>query len=162
MQYSRTTQVPNVLFDCYLKTLKLIELKILLVIIRKTLGWEDRRTVGGRKEIDWISTGQLQSLTGGSRRAISAAIEVLVREKYILVFDEQSNLLLEPQMRKGKQRMYFRLSGIMQFDSVDNVGKTGGHPLFTEVSCAHFAQGLSKKVTGLAQKMRITKETLQN
>ncbi len=161
MQYCRTTPVPNVLFDCYLKNLKSIELKVLLVVIRKTLGWEDSRTKNGRKHIDWISSGQLQALTGGSRRAITSAIEILIRAGIIAVVDEGGRLLNDPSTRKGKQRLYFSITPNLEAISVDNVGKASGYPQFTGVTCAHFAEGLSKNVTALAQKMRITKETLQ-
>src|SRR5260221_3091575 len=110
MQHQRTTPVPNVLFDIYLKELKSAELKVLLVIIRQTLGWPDSRTVLGRKERDWISGSQLQALTGSSRRAISYAIEVLIIKKLIEVLDDAGNLLIEPEMRKGKPRLFYRLS----------------------------------------------------
>lgn len=157
----KTTAVPNILFDCYLKGLKGAELKVLLVIIRKTLGWADRNNYKGRKEIDWISGSQLQSLTGCSRRIISQSTEALVRKRIIDVLDEREELLSDPQLRKGKQRLFYRLSPFFT-SSVDNLGKNGEYHKISYPASANFAQDLSKKVTELAQKMRITKETLQN
>ena len=39
-----STAVPNILFDFYLSNLKETELKVLLTIIRQTLGWVDYKT----------------------------------------------------------------------------------------------------------------------
>ena len=161
MQHAKTTPVPNVLFDVYLKELKSAELKVLLVIIRQTLGWMDSRAVLGRKEKDWISGGQLSAKTGSSRHAISSAIESLVTKKLIEVLDDSGNLLSEPSMRKGKQRLFFR--SVPSFISpVENVVTTSVKKPTSGIAYSHFAQDLRKKRTALAQKMRITKETLQN
>ena len=70
MRQLNTTPVPNVILDSYLKQLNSTELKVLLVVIRQTLGWADRRGMFGRKETDWISGSQLKQKTGSSKRAI--------------------------------------------------------------------------------------------
>lgn len=159
--HPNTTPVPNILFDVHLNALHLAELKVLLVIIRQTLGWKDRRALLGRKEIDWISNVQLQSKTGSSRRAISTAIESLVSKKLIEVFDDRGNLLNDPEKRKGKLRLYFKLSSAFQ-GAGENPGKTCVYPADSGSTCANTALDIRKKVTALAQKMHITKETLQN
>jgi len=156
----KTTPVPNVLFDAHLKHLSSAELKVLLVIIRKTLGWSDRQALNGRKEVDWISNSQLQGLTGCSRRAISSATESLVNKKLIEVLHENGSLLSDPQKRKGKQRLYYRITCSF-YSPVDNLGNESAYLPVSGLPCAIIAQDLSKKVSGLAQKMRITKETLQ-
>ncbi|HKR03962.1 MAG TPA: replication protein [Bacteroidia bacterium] len=161
MLHSKTTPVPNVLFDAYLKRLSSAELKVLLVIVRKTLGWSDKQASNGRKEVDWISNSQLQAFTGCSRRAISTATESLVNKRLIEVLHENGSLLDDPQKRKGKQRLYYRISYEF-YSPVENSGKESSLLSFSELPCAIIAQDLSKKVTALAQKMRITKETLQN
>jgi hypothetical protein len=161
MLHTKTTPVPNVLFDVFLRELKSAELKVLLVIIRKTLGWSDRQAFQGRKEKDWISNSQLQSITGCSRRAISSATETLINKNLIDVLDEKENLLCDPEKRKGKQRLYYRIS-IAFYSSVDNLGKQSVYQGIFDAANANFAQDLSKKISALAQKMRITKETLQN
>lgn len=161
MLQHKTTPVPNVLFDAYLRRLSSAELKVLLVIVRKTLGWSDRQAMNGRKEVDWIANSQLQSLTGCSRRAISSATESLVNKKLIEVLHENGSLLDEPQKRKGKQRLYYRITYSF-YSPVDNLGKESVLQPFSEIPCALIAQDLSKEISALAQKMRITKETLQN
>jgi phage replication O-like protein O len=161
MLHSKTTPVPNVLFDAHLKRLSSAELKVLLVIIRKTLGWSDRQAMNGRKEVDWISNSQLKQITGCSRRAISSATESLVNKRLIEVLHENGSLLDDPQKRKGKQRLFYRITYSF-YSPVDNLGKESGLQPFSAIPCAIIAEDLSKKVSALAQKMRITKETLQN
>lgn len=154
MMQPRTTSVPNVFFDVHLKELKQAELKVLLVVTRQTNGWKDGRGLYGRKEMDWISGSQLQQKTGCSRRAISDAIEVLVLKKLIVILNEKGFELNTPEKRKGKIRLYYRLSA-----TVDNQVE---NPVKITPTNAIFAQDFSKKVTALVQKMHITKETLQN
>lgn len=153
---SGTTPVPNVLFDIFLKELKSAELKVLLIIIRQTLGWSDRNSARGRKEMDWISSSQLQTKTGNSRRAISSAIEILVSKELIVVLDGYGNLLNDPLKRQGKLKLFFRPSTLL-FQSVNSVGITGGYKTSYDTTRARNAQHMSRKVTSLAQKMRITK-----
>ena len=149
MLQTSTTPVPNFLFDVHLKELKSAELKVILIIIRQTLGWADRRAVLGRKERDWISCSQLQSKTGSSQRAISSAIETLVTKNLIDVLDYQGSILDTAEKRKGKQRLYYRLSPTLE-KPVDNYVQI-------ESTYANFAEDFGKKCTALAQKMRITK-----
>ena len=149
MLQTSTTAVPNFLFDIHLKELKSAELKVILIIIRQTLGWADRRAVLGRKERDWISGSQLQSKTGSSQRAISSAIENLVRKNLIDVLDYQGSILDTAEKRKGKLRLYYRLSPTLE-KPVDN-------HVNIDPTYAIFAEDFGKKCTALAQKMRITK-----
>ena len=153
---NNTTPVPNSLFDIYLKELQSAELKVLLVVIRQTLGWSDRRAVLGRKEKDWISNSQLQAKTGNSRRAISSAIHVLVNKRLIEVLDDSGNLLTDSASRKGKLRLFFRASPMLMAP-VEIMGKNGWCPVISDSTSAKIAYDLSKEVTALAQKMRITK-----
>jgi biotin operon repressor len=157
----RTTPVPNLLFDVHLKELKLAELKVLLIIIRQTLGWEDKRTNSERKEIDWISGSQLAQKTGTSKRAINQAIHNLIEKKLIEVLSQQGDLLDTADQRRGKQKLYFRLSGAI-FMHVDMRGKTIEKGIIYDAANANFAQDLRKKISLLTQNMRITKETIPN
>lgn len=152
MLLTRTTPVPNSLFDVFLKDLSLVEIKVLLIIIRQTLGWKDKRGMFGRKEMDWISTSQLISKTGCSRRGITQATNLLVRKGLISVFDEQRNILLTSSHRQGKTRLYYT--------PLFAVDETVNKPLNTESACANSSQDIRKEITALVQKMRITKETL--
>jgi biotin operon repressor len=154
MNQPRTTPVPNVIFDVYLKDLSSAELKVLLVVIRQTLGWADRRGMYGRKETDWISGSQLRQKTGSSKRAITSAIDLLVRRRIIEVEDDRGHTLNHPLERKGKTRLYYRLN-LSIYTAVDNY-------VNNELTNANFALDFSKKCTELVQKMRITKEIPQN
>lgn len=73
----RFTQVPDVLFDQLLPDLGHAELKVLLVIMRKTFGW--------RKDADAISLSQLAEGTGLSRRSVQTATSSLEEGGYILI-----------------------------------------------------------------------------
>lgn len=160
MQHTQTTPVPNIFFDVFLRQLKGTELKVLLVIIRQTLGWADSKSKIGRKEQDWISGSQLEEKTGLSRRAISLAIDVLVKRELIEVSDGL-NALKEARDRRGKARLYFRLFPVLACQLKD-MGITSGKTCISGTHYALSSQDLRKKVIGLAQKMRMTKETLQN
>lgn len=64
----RYTQTPNILFDEQLRTMHETELKVVLVAIRKTLGWHKTR--------DAISLTQFEELTGLSRQGVLNGIQL--------------------------------------------------------------------------------------
>jgi phage replication O-like protein O len=157
---SYSTLIPNIILDQYLKELKLAELKVLLIIIRQTLGWEDKRTKSERKELDWIASNQLAQKTACSKRSINDAIQSLIQKNLIEVFSSTGEFLDAPEKRRGQQKLFFRpSSAITAF--VENKGNKGLQQDFTDSANANFAGDLRKNITSLAQKMRITKETLQ-
>ena len=100
------TQTPNVLFDHLLKELNNSELKILLVIIRQTNGWIDKKT-DRRKVKDRITYNQFILKTGLSRRIISAAIKSLSQKHLIEIADYSGNILSNARERKGLYRIYY-------------------------------------------------------
>ena len=156
-----TTPVPNIVFDHYLKELKLAELKILLVIIRQTFGWRDNYTKSKRKERDWISGSQLVMKTGSSKRAINEAIKTLVQKKLIDVLSFSGDVLDAPEKRRGQQKLFYRPTNAI-IAVVENELKESEQHCTTNDTSANFAGNLRKKVQELTQKMRITKETIQN
>ena len=156
-----TTPVPNAVFDTYLKELKIAELKVLLIIIRQTLGWEDKRTKSERKELDWISNSQLAMKTGSSQRAINEAIQALVQKKLIDVLSYEGEILDVPEKRRGQQKLFYRPANA-NFAFVENKGKENEQCCITAMTNANIAGSLRKKMQELTQKMRITKEILQN
>lgn len=88
------TQTPNDLFDHWLPHLGEIELKVLLVILRKTFGWH-------KKDLrDRISLSQLEKLTGSTPSNILKAVSFLV-----------SKGLIEKEVIGpiGKQSTYYQL-----------------------------------------------------
>jgi hypothetical protein len=100
------TPVPNIIFDAYLPILKPTEVTVLLIIIRQTIGWIDKRTKQ-RKYKDWLTGSQLRRKTGYSRKAISTAIDTLVKQQLISIYDHRGNKLLFPQQRQGKTCLYY-------------------------------------------------------
>ena len=108
--WANITPVPNAVFDCHLRELKIAEIKVLLVIVRQTLGWEDKTTKSERKESDWIAGKQLREKTGCSKRAIISAVRFLVAKNLIVVSDEYGNILDTSERRQGKQKLFYRIS----------------------------------------------------
>lgn len=100
------TKVPNILFDEYLPKLSLAELKVLLVVLRQTVGWIDKRT-GKRKARDRITHNFFMQKTGLSRKVISKTIQTLTAKTYIYVTDFNGNVLDTPQKRQGKSYIYY-------------------------------------------------------
>jgi phage replication O-like protein O len=105
MRYQKTTQVPNEVFDRYLKELSFSELKVLLYIIRQTYGWQLKN--GKRKPRDRITHNQFQTKTGLSRRVITDVIQSLILKHLISVTDYQGDKLHTPEQRKGKVGIYY-------------------------------------------------------
>ena len=108
MMYKQTTQVPNRILDHYLPNLSLGELKILLVIIRKTNGWIDKCT-GKRKGRDRISHSQFKVKAGLCSRVVSKALQSLILKGLIIASDQTCNLVQTSQERKGNPRLYYSL-----------------------------------------------------
>ena len=104
--YKKSTQVPNVLLDHYLKDLSAAELKILLTVIRQTNGWVKRGSKA-RKTRDRISHSQFMSKTGLSRRVISQAISRLIKQGLIAVSDQFGNLLNSGTERSGRSYLFY-------------------------------------------------------
>jgi phage replication O-like protein O len=119
------TQTPNILFDQLLKELSNSELKILLVIIRQTNGWIDKKT-GKRKEKDRITYSQFILKAGLSRRIISGAIKSLSHMKLIEITDSSGNILNNASERKGLYRIYYS-SLLEPLQSIQLLNKTSAN-----------------------------------
>lgn len=108
-----TTQVPNMVFDEWMPQLKDTELRVLLIVIRQTLGWlEEGDGTGKRKTQDWISIYQLHKKTGKSERSITRALQTLVDDIGIVqTVSEEGKLLDTPDKRSGVgKKIFFRLN----------------------------------------------------
>jgi len=101
-----TTPVPNLLFDSCLSNLTYAELKVLLVIVRQTFGWQQSKSQ--RKQRDWINGSQFVKKTGLSRKAISTAVNNLVNRQLIKVTDYAGFSLKTPEERRGIPRLYYQ------------------------------------------------------
>jgi hypothetical protein len=107
---SNCTLIPSALIREELPTLKMAELKLLLVVTDQTLGWTNPLT-GRRQEVDWLTHSQLKSRTGCASEAISKAIDSLVRRNLIEVLADTGEPLLTAQARRRcAGRLFFRLS----------------------------------------------------
>jgi phage replication O-like protein O len=116
--FSPFVPVPLAYIDIILPALTDAELRVLLVILRQTLGWRDENNVDARKERDWITQSQFQKRTGKSRDALSRAIQGLVEKKLIHVENRAGAALETPQKRRRERdRIYYRLD----FASLDRV-----------------------------------------
>ncbi len=105
--YKRTTQTPNKLFDHLLKELTETELKVLLTIIRKTVGQRHPYNHNQRIQRAWLSQRLFCLCTGKSGRAVSTAIDTLSRKRYIKITDEDHNVLDTKSKRRGASRLYY-------------------------------------------------------
>jgi hypothetical protein len=111
MTYKQTTQVPNFLFDTYLAQLTESELKVLLVVVRQTFGWLDKRT-GKRKLKDRISGSQFRDKTGLSKRIITKTVQSLAVKNLLQITDFKGCALQNPKDRRGKTYLYYAINAV--------------------------------------------------
>ena len=106
MTYNQTTHVPNYIFDTLLPQLTEAELKVLLTIIRQTIGWFDKRT-GQRKIKDRISALQFKQKTGLSQRILTKTTKSLLEKNLVTVTNGAGKELHLPSERQGKSNLYY-------------------------------------------------------
>lgn len=107
---SGTTPFPNALIDDIMPHLKDTEWRLLCVIVRQTLGWQEQKTQR-RKVRDWLTQSQFVKKTGRDRAAISRALDSLVKSGYIEVRSEENRLLHSPnERRQCTGRLFYGLS----------------------------------------------------
>ena len=113
LYYPNTTQTPNRILDLYLKNLSGAEVKIILVIIRRTLGLIDKQNPKQRVQRAWISQKLFVLITGLSGRAVSSAVESLLSKGLIVVTDNAGTHLLSASSRKAANRLYYAVSPVV-------------------------------------------------
>lgn len=102
--------VPAVYIDEIMPALTDTEWRVLLVVIRQTVGWVERGSKQLRKNRDWLTHSQLRLRTGKRSDAISRAVNSLVSSGLIMVETEQGSLLTTPQERQRTHaRLFYRL-----------------------------------------------------
>ena len=106
MYYRNTTQIPNELFDQHLRHLNQSQIKVILVVLRQTLGWIDPKT-NQRKRKDWISMTFFVRRTGLTRKSVSIAIEELIQKELLIALDYYEDELRLPKDRRGKKKIYY-------------------------------------------------------
>ncbi len=99
MKHTGFTKVPDVILDSWMARLSGAELKIILTIIRQTIGWN--------KDIDRISHSQFIKKTGLSQRAITQAIQSLEKQNLIHITDPFGKPLSPPQ-RRYRTEIYYK------------------------------------------------------
>lgn len=116
------TQVPNYITDNFVPKLTLAELKILLVVLRQTIGWTNKKT-GKRKLRDRLTCKMFQRKTGLCKRAVVNGVKSLVTQNLITVTDFQGKELKLPKERKGKLYLYFALASSAHFVTARSAAK---------------------------------------
>ena len=152
----QSTQVPNNLFDVLLKTFSEKELKVLLVVIRQTLGWVDSK--GNRKRRDWISQKYFRNKTGLSGKAVSQAIELLVNRNLMVATTAQNKILTSSVSRRGQDRIYYECSALL----LKNVHKLTENTSQDPRKNSHNTKPTSYKTKDANQNTRNLSEILQN
>lgn len=153
--YYKTTQTPNSLFDIYLKTLLNSELKVLLVIIRKTIGIADVKNKGNRLDRAWISQKLFHICTSLSGRAISTAIDSLIQKDLIIVTNHSGQILKNKNARRGASRLYYSSNSLLEQKDEKNIASeiTCNNPVnkvhtikqtIIKQSCENSSQGIVK------------------
>lgn len=126
-----TTPVPNRLLDTVMPSLSDTELRVLLIVVRQTLGWRAREGEG-RKQRDWITHRQLLTKTGRESAAVSRAIQGLIEKRLIQVEEERGKPLSTAAERRAVcGRLYYRLPALgaeatseSEGGSAENAGTT--------------------------------------
>jgi phage replication O-like protein O len=99
--YPNSTQVPNIIIDG-MGIFSNTELRILLLVTRKTIGWH--------KETDYIAYSQFEKITGvKSNKTISVAVNSLVDRGFIRRVDKDGNSL-DPMPRGFRGKTFYTLS----------------------------------------------------
>ena len=106
MNYKYTTQLPNEIVDQYLLHLNQSEIKCLLVIIRQTLGFIDKKTKK-RKLKAWITISFFERRSRLSRKSIALALQGLIEKQLIVALDYTNCELTLPKQRRGKRKIYY-------------------------------------------------------
>ena len=115
--------IPTRLVDEVMPRLRDTELRVLLVVVRQTLGWQEGPDPMHRKERDWLTQSQLMRRTGRASAAVARAVDALVRDGLIEVLDRAGT----PAGRRRRNgaaisgRLYYRLSP----HSLSPAGKRG-------------------------------------
>jgi len=107
------TQTPNIILDEWISRLSGPEFKILMLLVRQTIGWMQDKDTGRRKDRDWMNIKQIMRKTGiKSDRTISKAIAKLSDQLKIIETVTESGFPLESPKKREEHsgKIYYRLS----------------------------------------------------
>ena len=100
---------PNIFIDLYMPRITDTEWRVLCVVIRQTLGWNN-----DGPSSDWLSHSQLKRRTGRESAAISSAIAKLCDAGLLTVRDEDGRRLDEPHdRRRSRARLHYSIPYIL-------------------------------------------------
>ena len=156
-----TTPTPNELYNGEMKKMTDTELRVVLIVTRATLGWEEDKETKMRKKEDWISYYQLKQKSGRGYTALSQAIDNCIKKGWIEARDREGKILDVKEKRHGK-RIYYRLGRIF-LDTIE-VKPTSSESERVEQTSSESESAESESAESEAYKRNtITKETsLQN
>lgn len=141
-----TTPTPNWLYNGEMKKMNETELKVVLLITRKTLGWFDPMTKD-RKMQDYISQSQFIEFTGQkSNTSIANAIQRCVEHGWIVAKDRDGNICDSPEKR-ARRKIWYQLGTVF----TNKISGTENAPDENESG--------TENASHLVQKVDSTKET---
>lgn len=150
-----TTPTPNWLYNGEMKKMSDVELRVVLLVTRHTLGWLENPETGMRKQEDWISHTMLIEKTGRSSKSVSNAVANCVNHGWIETRDSEGNLLITSNDRR-RRRVFYRLGNIFTDKLKSTVKSTVDENLPQNTTKSTILDD-----TNLHAKVRNTKETLQ-
>ena len=166
-----TTPTPNWLYNGEMRKMSGTELKVVLLVTRKTLGWFDPM-INERKSQDYISQKQFMEFTGLSNRTIATAIQVCVERGWIIARDKLGSLCNSPEKRE-RRKVWYQLGSIFtdkisgEESSQDNESgevfvKSGELSDINLVNKVHNTKETITKVTNYNNTNSITKQSFGN
>jgi len=147
-----TTPTPNWLYNGEMKKMNETELKVVLLITRKTLGWFDSMSGNQRKQQDFISQKQFIEFTGQSHTAIAKAIQTGVEKNWIIAKDKNGKLCDTSEKRR-RRKVWYQLGNLF----IDKISKQQSG--LDENLSNKTTQSKQQNVSNLSNKVDNTKET---
>ena len=95
------------------------DLRIVLCVVRATLGWIADPKTGMRKEEDWLSHWQLSKKTGRSGRALSTSIDKCIKKGWVEARDE-NGVILDTKAKRRGQKIYYRIGKAIILTTSEN------------------------------------------
>ena len=151
-----TTPTPNIIFNGLMREMNDTEFRIVMLVVRATLGWEADKETGMRKVEDWMSRSQLKEKTGRQSSALSKAIDKCIKEKWIEARSKNGEILDTKGKRKGKN-IYFRLGKSILFTCSESKQVIVTDPKYTSTCSESKQQPVRKEQM---RKANTTKETI--
>lgn len=105
MSLENTTPVPNEFFE-HIPILTHAELRVLLIVLRQTVGWIDSKT-GKRKIKDRLSYSFILKKTGLYRTVLSKTIQSLIDKSLLVVTDGKETELHQAHERRGHPLLFY-------------------------------------------------------